>query len=194
MEKPKNADQTPKKRRPWWLLFIEGIIGMILGGVLLWAPAKTQQETWILLVIFLGLFWLISGVLTLARLFQNQKEWGWRLFTGILSILVGGYILVYPAATATVLPNAIVLVLGIWGIIHGISRLFWAFQGAGWGPGVLGALMLILGTIMVVNWTNPAYGLPLLYITGAMLFIGGIALLVISLRRQSQESSYLYLY
>ncbi len=194
MEKPKNADQTPKKRRPWWLLFIEGIIGMILGGVLLWAPAKTQQETWILLVIFLGLFWLISGVLTLARLFQNQKEWGWRLFTGILSILVGGYILVYPAATATVLPNAIVLVLGIWGIIHGITRLFWAFQGAGWGPGVLGALMLILGTIMVVNWTNPAYGLPLLYITGAMLFIGGIALLVISLRRQSQESSHLYLY
>jgi uncharacterized membrane protein HdeD (DUF308 family) len=170
------------------------MIGMILGGVLLWAPAKTQQETWILLGIFLGLFWLISGVLTLARLFQNQKEWGWRLFTGILSILVGGYILVYPAATATVLPNAIVLVLGIWGIIHGISRLFWAFQGAGWGPGVLGALMLILGTIMVVNWTNPAYGLPLLYITGAMLFIGGIALLVISLRRQSQESSYLYLY
>jgi uncharacterized membrane protein HdeD (DUF308 family) len=67
----------------------EGIVAIILGGILIWSPAKTQQNTWILLVIVLGLYWLINGVLTFARLAQNQKNWGWRVLSGTLSIFAG---------------------------------------------------------------------------------------------------------
>jgi uncharacterized membrane protein HdeD (DUF308 family) len=194
MEKANSPVEPKTNRRPWWLLFIEGIIGIILGSVLLWAPAKTQQDTWIILVVFLGLYWLVSGILGLARLFQNQRQLGWKMFTGILSILAGVYILIYPAASAAALPFIIVLVLGIWGVIHGLTRLTLAFRGAGWGSGVLGVLMLMLGIILIVNWTNPSWGLALLYVAAAVILIGGIVLLVISMRRQPQESSYMYLY
>ncbi len=44
------------KARPWWTLLIEGIILTIVGAVLLWAPAKTQINTYLLLVQLLGIW------------------------------------------------------------------------------------------------------------------------------------------
>jgi uncharacterized membrane protein HdeD (DUF308 family) len=186
----KNIDAT--KNRPWWLLFMEGIFAIILGGILIWAPSTTQQNTWIILVIVLGLYWLVSGILSLARLFQNQKQWGLKLFTGILSILAGGYILVYPAISAAALPSIILLVLGILGCMHGLTRLVSAFSGAGWGAGIMGVLMIILGIILIVNFANPAYGIALLYGAAAAIFIMGFVLLFKSFRHQPTENLYLY--
>jgi len=47
-------------------------------------------------------------------------------------------------------------VLGIWGLLEGITLLVLAFRGGGWGPGVMGALMLILGMILLGTATAPA--------------------------------------
>jgi uncharacterized membrane protein HdeD (DUF308 family) len=190
MENPDN--KAAIKNHPWWLLFVEGIFAIMLGAILLWAPSKTQQNTWVILVVVLGLYWLVSGILSLVRLFQNQKQLGWKLFTSILSIIAGGYILVYPAASATALPSIILLVLGIWGCIHGLTRLISAFGGAGWGAGVLGVLTIIVGIILIINFANPAYGITLLYIAASAIFIMGFVLLFKSFRHQPTESMYLY--
>src|SRR3954453_22401113 len=88
------AMETP--RHPWWLTLIQGISAFILGAILLWAPAKDKADTWMLLVTFLGIYWLVLGVLDIVRIFQDSTGWGWKLFMGIISILAGGYILAYP--------------------------------------------------------------------------------------------------
>jgi uncharacterized membrane protein HdeD (DUF308 family) len=183
-----------KKRSPWWLLFINGIFAIILGGILLWAPAKTQQNTWILLVVVLGLYSLASGILGLVKIFQNHKQWGWRLFTSILSILAGIYILIYPAATASVLPSIILLVLGIWGCAQGVTHLISAFEGAGWLSAILGALMIIVGIILIVNFANPSYGLTLLWIAAASILVYGFVLLFKAFRHEHEPYENMYLY
>jgi uncharacterized membrane protein HdeD (DUF308 family) len=42
-------------QRPWWLTLISGILVTIIGAILLWSPAKTKVDTYMLLVAFLGL-------------------------------------------------------------------------------------------------------------------------------------------
>jgi uncharacterized membrane protein HdeD (DUF308 family) len=190
MENPNSA--AVKKNQPWWLLFIEGIFAIILGGILLWAPSKTQQNTWIILVVVLGFYWLVTGILSLVRLSQYHKRWGWKLFTGILSILAGVYILLYPAASAAALPSIIILVLGILGCMHGLMRVISAFDGGGWGSAVIGALLIILGIILIVNFANPAFGLTLIFIASAIIFIMGFVLIFKSFRHQPTEMLYYY--
>lgn len=171
-----------KRQIPKGVLMAGGVIAVILGGILLWAPAKTQANTWMLLVVILGAYWLVTGMLEIVSIFQNQRYWGWKLFAGALSVLVGGYILVYPVAAAVALPQIIVLALGIWGIIQGIIFLALSFGGGGWGAAILGGLALILGIVLVVHFTSPGAGLILIWIAGALAFVGGLIMIFQSLR------------
>ncbi len=47
----------------WWLLLLHGIAALLLGLMLVSAPAATLAS----LMTFIGFFWLISGVLSLVR-------------------------------------------------------------------------------------------------------------------------------
>ena len=145
--------------RPWWLTLIGGIAAFVVGAILLWAPAKTKVDTWLVLIVALGVYWLILGVLDIVHMFTDTTAWGWKLFMGIVSILAGGAILMYPAASAVVLPRIFVLVLGIWGVIYGVMMLLLAFRGGGWGPAILGALSIIFGIILMLDYTAPGIGL-----------------------------------
>jgi uncharacterized membrane protein HdeD (DUF308 family) len=170
------------KPRPWWAPLIMGIAALVIGAILLWAPAKTKVETYTLLVALLGLWWLVSGVLDIVYIFFDKTAWGWKLFMGIVGILAGGAILVYPIAAALTLPRVFTLVLGIWGLFYGMILLINAFRGAGWGAGLLGVLGLIFGGILIANYTTPGMGLSFLWAAAVMAVIGGIALIVQAFR------------
>lgn len=172
------------KQRPWWLTLIAGILALVVGGVLLWAPAKTAVDTWQLLVAILGLYWLVEGILELVSLFVDHSAWGWKLFTGIISIMAGGYILMYPVAAGVALPRIFVLVLGIWGLMQGVVLLIMAFRGAGWAAGLLGGLAVILGITLIMNYSVAGMGLAMIWTAAVAGVIGGIALIVQAFRQR----------
>lgn len=180
------ATAVETRRRPWWLTLILGIFAMIIGAVLLWSPAKTQANTYLVLVQLLGIWWLVSGILDLVYLFVDRTAWGWKLFMGIISILAGGYILMYPIATALALPQILVLILGIWGVIHGFTLLFLAFRGGGWGAGILGGLTILFGIILIVNYGVPGMGLSLIWVAAIFGLIGGIVMIIQAFRQRSE--------
>ena len=138
------ATAMETKQRPWWLMLIEGIALFVIAAVLLWAPIKTRVNTYMLLVQLLGLYWVIQGIFNIVAMFMDHSGWGWKLFIGIVSIIAGGYILMYPIATGLVLPQIFVLMLGIWGLMEGIVLLIMAFRGGGWAAGILGVLAIVL--------------------------------------------------
>jgi uncharacterized membrane protein HdeD (DUF308 family) len=178
---------TPK--HPWWLTLIQGITALVLGAILLWAPAKDKVDTWQVLVAFLGIYWLILGFLDIVRIFQDNTGWIWKLFMGIISIMAGGYILMYPAASAVVLPQVFVLVLGIWGLIYGAMLIFIGFRGAGWGAIIMGVLGAIFGLILVLNYAEPGWGLSMLWSAAVAGVIGGILLIVRAFQERSVAAS-----
>ncbi len=48
-------------------------------------------------------------------MFIDHTAWGWKLFMGVVSIIAGGSILMYPVSAALVLPQVFVCVLGYLG-------------------------------------------------------------------------------
>jgi uncharacterized membrane protein HdeD (DUF308 family) len=178
-----SAIETP--RHPWWLTLIEGVVAFIFGAILLWAPAKDKQDAWVMFVTLLGLYWLILGVMDIVRIFQDSTGWGWKLFMGIISFLAGGYILMYPVASAAVLPQVLVLVLGIWGLIYGIMFVFLGFRGAGWGATILGVLTAILGLSLIANYGVAGWGLSMIWTAAVAGVVGGIILVVRAFQERS---------
>lgn len=180
-----SATSLETKDRAWWLVLIEGIALVVIGAIMLWAPAKTKLDTYSVLVALLGIYWIVAGILALVNMFMDHTAWGWKLFIGIVSIIAGGYILMYPIASALVLPRIFVLVLGLWGILQGILYLVLAFKGGGWGLGILGGLLILLGIYLVANWTAPGMGLATIWAAAITALIGGIVLIVQAFRQRS---------
>ena len=133
---------APAKSGRWWLPLVEGILAILLGLMFLASPAITSMA----FVFGLGFYWVVLGVVDLVRIFMDRTYWGWRLFNGILGILVGGLIVTgilgqnHPLGTAFVVGSAFTLVLACLTIVYGVIALIAAFRGEGWWPGVLGAI------------------------------------------------------
>jgi uncharacterized membrane protein HdeD (DUF308 family) len=178
------ATSLETKQRPWWLLLIQGVFLAVIGAIMLWSPAKTRVNTYMLLVAMLGFYWVISGILNIVLLFIDHTAWGWKLFIGIVSIMAGGTILAYPVAAAVALPKIFTLVLGIWALMDGIIMLLMAFKGGGWGAGILGTLGIIFGIILIVNYAALGAGLAMIWTAAIFAVIGGIIMIVQAFRQR----------
>jgi uncharacterized membrane protein HdeD (DUF308 family) len=170
------------KQTPWWVILMGGILNIIIGILLLTAPAKTV----FLLVVALGIYWIISGIFTLVGMFIDHTAWGWKLFMGALSIIAGVIILRYPLVSALTIPSILILLLGIQGVIVGIVSLIMAFKGGGWGAGILGALSIIFGVILMANYTAPGMVVTLIWVTAIFAIVGGIFQLFQAFRQKAE--------
>jgi uncharacterized membrane protein HdeD (DUF308 family) len=169
------------KQTPWWVTLMGGILNIIIGILLLSTPVKTVY----LLVVALGFYWIVSGIFTLVGMFVDQTAWGWKLFMGVISILAGIVILRYPLISALTIPTLLILLLGIQGVIVGIIALVMAFKGGGWGAGILGAISIIFGLILMANFTAPGMVITLVWVAAIFAIIGGIFQLVVAFQRRA---------
>jgi len=170
------------KQMPWWVILMGGILNIVIGILLLTTPVKTVY----LLVLALGFYWIISGIFNLVGMFVDHTAWGWKLFIGLISILAGILILRYPLISAFTIPSIFILILGIQGLIVGIIGLIMAFKGGGWGAGILGALSILFGLILMANFTSPAMVVTLVWVAGLFAIIGGVFQLVQAFRQRSE--------
>lgn len=164
------ATDLETKQSPWWLILMGGILNIIVGVLLLTVPVKTVA----LLVFALGIYWLITGIFILVGMFVDHTAWGWKLFMGVLSILAGIVIIRYPLISTLVVPALLILLLGIQGLIVGIISLVMAFKGGGWGAGILGAVSIIFGIILILNWNEPAWVVTLVWVAGIFALVAGV--------------------
>jgi uncharacterized membrane protein HdeD (DUF308 family) len=170
--------EQPAQEVPWWVVLIQGIAALILGVFLLTQPLMTT----LVLVQFIGLYWLIAGIFSIIGIFIRKGEpWGWALFSGIVGILAGLVILGMGAfAAALLVSTTFVIVLGLWGIIIGIVNLIQAFKGGGWGVGILGALSIIFGILLIMRPVAAALALP--WVFGIFGIVGGIIAIIAAFR------------
>ena len=171
------AVQTQKNESPWWLVLIGGIAAIIIG-IMLWNnPFRVAN----VLVWAIGLYWLITGIIYLVSLIWDRRQWGWKLFGGIIGIFAGWFLIDAGAIERLAsMGFAVVLVLAIQGIIMGIMGLIAAFQGGGWGAGILGVVSIFIGFLLLGNMWAAALVLP--WVVGMFAIIGGIFAIVAAFR------------
>jgi len=154
---------------PWWLILLDGIVGLIIGILLIAYP----QATLTFIVVLLGIYWLIAGIFKIISIFVDSAQWGLKLLIGVLGIIAGIIVLQYPFMSKNVVAFTFILILGIDGIIIGILALIQAFQGGGWGTAIMGILSILFGIIILANaWISSIIALP--YILGVFAIVGGI--------------------
>ena len=161
----------------WWLVLIEGLAAVLIGFMLLANPLQTSN----ILVWTIGLFWLISGIISIIRIFTDRSHWGWKLFSGVIGIIAGWFLITNIGDGATLAFGlAVVLIMAIQGIIMGIAGLIEAFRGGGWGPGIMGGLAIVIGILLLGNIYAATLVLP--WVIGIFAIVGGIFAIIMSFR------------
>lgn len=107
----------------WWVLLLEGIVGIIVGILTFIWPGITA-----LALLFLIAAWaIITGVVEIvAALSMNRAlalEWTLAL-AGILSLLLGAFLILQPAASLL----GLVWAIGVYALIFGVLLIVRAFQ------------------------------------------------------------------
>ncbi|WP_301665032.1 HdeD family acid-resistance protein [Methanoculleus frigidifontis] len=159
---------------PWWLVLLQGIVTLGLGVLLLVWPI----ETLLILVTFLGAYWLVSGIVTLASVFVVSEYRGWRIVSGLLGIVAGVLVLLYPFFSTLFIPSFFAIFIGVWGILIGVLNIVSGVKGAGLGATALGIVSIILGILLLAH---PLVGAAaLVFVLGIFGVIGGITLIAAS--------------
>jgi uncharacterized membrane protein HdeD (DUF308 family) len=167
---------------PWWLMLITGVAAVLLGLFLIIAPAQTV----VVLVQFVGIYWLITGIFSIVSIIVDRSHWVWKLFSGVLGIVAGLFIIQHPLWSAAIVPTTVVVIAASMGVIVGIMLLVWAFVERSWGVGILAVLSIILGIVLFLSPFIAAAALP--YVVGGLAILGGIAAIVSSFSNRKEPA------
>ena len=136
----------------WWLMMLAGILCIAAGIAVFVFPL----ESYFAISILVGIVMLVVGAaqLVVASTSENYLTMrGYFIVGGVLDLLLGLFLCVYPGVTLMVLP----IMMGIWLMYH--SFIMIAFGGdlgtfgiSGGGTTVAGGiLVLILSVIILAN-------------------------------------------
>lgn len=167
------AGPATQAHAPRWWVIVTGIASVMLGVLLLSQTAATLMAV----VTFIGAYWLVSGIASLASLFVDRSQRGWKLFGGVLGILAGLTVLGQPVLSTIMLPSVYAIVIGVQGLLFGIVLLVASFRGAGVGAGVAGGLSILLSLVVLMH---PLLAAAALVMVAAWVAIIGGVLTVVS--------------
>ena len=161
---------------PWGLVLVEGIVVALLGLLLLVAPGASL----FFIVQLLGIYLFIAGIFRIIGIFLDASSWGLKLIAGVLCLIAGLAVLRHPLWSTTLASTGLVILVGFLAMLQGAAGLVVAFQGGGWGMGVLSVLGILLGLILVIN---PLIGVATLTLVLAIIMlIGGVGTIVQAFR------------
>jgi uncharacterized membrane protein HdeD (DUF308 family) len=159
---------------PWWLALIQGIALIVLGVLFFTAPGETTAA----LVVFLGFYLLISGIMSLIGLLMDRRQWGLKLLSGILGIVAGMAIIRHPLWSTILVPGTLIIVVGGLGLAYGILEAIRAFVVRRWSGVALGVVTALLGLAFVMN---PLVGIAALpWVFGFLALVGGAVSIAIA--------------
>jgi hypothetical protein len=70
-------------------------------------------------------------------------------------------------------------------LMYGIILLIMAFQGGGWGAGILGVLGIIFGFALMANYYVVGMGLAMLWTAAVFAFFGGFFMIFQAFKQRS---------
>lgn len=156
----------------WLIPTLRGVFA-ILFGILLFAYPGVSL---ILMLTFFGAFVMVSGIFTVVMAVMRRQfdpMWQTYLMDGIVNIVIGVLVFVWPSITAM----ALVYIIAAWALISGAMQLVNAFSLRQHFPSVW--LNMIMGLILVVFglavFIHPGAGaVAISYVIALVAFTYGI--------------------
>jgi len=177
-----SASTAPKGMSPWWTYLLSGIASILLGWFLLAKPVSTT----ISLVVFLGFYLLVAGIIDTVMSFtaigEKGSAWGWKLLFGILSMIAGLWILNNPLFSAVFTPVMFMYFVAFMIIAMGLVKMFAGRAEANghfqwtWGSFLLGAVSVIFGVWLLAAPDRYAVATVVLATGWYLLISGGVSM------------------
>ncbi|MBO3748265.1 HdeD family acid-resistance protein [Streptosporangiaceae bacterium NEAU-GS5] len=163
----------------WWVIAVRGVLAILFGLMAIIWPKITVLA----LVILFGVYAIVNGGFALYAAFRGGggQSRGWLAFSGIVGIVAGIVVLVWPKITTF----ALLLLIAIWFIVTGVMEIIAAIVlhreiDSEWMLVLSGALSVIFGLLLLI-W--PASGaIAIVWLIGVFAIVFGIALLYLAFR------------
>ena len=112
-----------KEHEHWWVVLLEGLLGILFGWICLTTPGITVT----VLMLFIA-FWAIStGVMRIVMAVRLREEIGgewWMALSGLASVIFGVLVIAQPGEGALTL----LWLVSIWAIVAGAFLIFLALK------------------------------------------------------------------
>jgi uncharacterized membrane protein HdeD (DUF308 family) len=121
------AVQNRRRDKKWWLILLLGLVSIAAGVIAILYPSMTA----LMLVLVMGANALVMGVLDIAMAIRLRKaiqgEW-LLILSGLMSIIFGVLVLLFPGAGAL----AMVWLVSLHAMVTGLLLLILAFRVRRW--------------------------------------------------------------
>ncbi|WP_136089425.1 HdeD family acid-resistance protein [Auritidibacter ignavus] len=167
-------------------LLFRGIFALIIGVLMLLAPAILAPALGTLAAVFIGVGLVVYSVAEFVDAHRERKAdepgWGWIVATGIISLLLGLLFIVFPLISGSVLLLVASWIIVAAVLLRGIFVIASRYTG-GWST-LLGVLVLIAGLVLgVLLLVQPGTTIiSLVWVLGLFAIVSGIISLVLAFR------------
>jgi uncharacterized membrane protein HdeD (DUF308 family) len=179
----------------FWITLARGMLAIVLGVALLFWPDKARP----MLVNFMGMFWLVSGIVSLRWGVHGERARGLSLLAGATGVLAGIGMLSRRFTTGMVGEDVLISVVGLIILLTGLMHIIGGFRTGpvethlfsqkrrwSWTAFLLGLFEIVLGVMLVIE---PMGRGPLVYFAASVwALVGGFILIgnAVRLRRLRQ--------
>jgi uncharacterized membrane protein HdeD (DUF308 family) len=174
------AERAARAIKHWWLLLLVGILAIVAGICVFAFPI----ESYVTLSVLFGLLMLIVGAIQLmiASTSGNYLMMrGYVIVGGVLDVILGIFLCVYPGISIFLLP----IMMGLWLMYHSFIIIalggdMSTFRISGSGMTILGGILLLLLSVFVLVDPFSVGVVTVLTVAGAGLILLGVLLCSIS--------------
>src|SRR6478735_4547998 len=147
----------------WWLVLLRGIFAIILGILaFIWPVGTATAFVWVF-----AIYAIIDGIMNIIHAISTRKTdpaWGWLLTVGIVGLIAGIVVLIWPAAAGALALLVLLWIVAIWAVIDGIFGIPAAASLASGGAKALGIVLAVLSIVFgivlaILLFTTPSSAL-----------------------------------
>ena len=168
------TDRVGRAVQHWWLMMLAGILCFVAGIIVFVFPLGS----YVALSIIAGILMLLVGAsqLIVASSSGNYLTMrGYMLVGGVIDLLLGLFLCVYPGVTMALLP----IMLGVWMLYNSFMLIAFGgdletfrVKGSGWTV-LGGVILMLLSLVVLVN--------PFSAGVATVIVLAGVGLLVFGL-------------
>ena len=162
----------------FWITLLRATFALSLGVALLLQTEKIRP----VLANFMGIYWLLSGVLSLRWGLRGERSRGLPLLAGVIGVLAGLAMLGRFSASSYISEEIFIFVLGAVLVLTGVMHIFGGFKTDAnrrrdrhWLGVLLGVFEIVLGVLLVLvplDQGSKAY-----YVASVWALLGGLILI-----------------